>query len=272
MHLRSADIRPHRVTSLANMYTIACGNFLVRTNIRTPEAHLSPFPSSPCAHFCPLLAQQWFFSSLSHRSALRVCILLSAAGQCEIIRKSLILASVLSSVLPRFPRVSHSFSCGNFLVRTDIRTPEAHLSPFPSSPCAHFCPLLAQQWFFSPLSLCSVLPQPRKSAEKNCSEAGPYYFSPACRTGIMRIGFGVADFLPKRVVRLADTVGYQRRRLPCSNKNRAAQNCSHLRARDFRMIFCRWGAVNSIHIGKPQLRKSAEKNCSEADPYYFGPA
>ena len=25
-----------------------------------------------------------------------------------------------------------------------------------------------------------------------------------------------------------------------------------------------------MHIGKPQLRKSAEKNCSEADLYCFG--
>ena len=113
-------------------------------------------------------------------------------------------------------------------------------------------------------------PQLRKSAEKNCSEADLYCFGLTCQTGIIRIRFGVADFLPKRVIRLADTVGSSRRRLPCSNKNRAAQNCSHLRARDFRMIFCRWSAVNSIHIDKPQLRKSAEKNCSEADLYCFG--
>ena len=31
-------------------------------------------------------------------------------------------------------------------------------------------------------------------------------------------------------------------------------------------------AGNSIHIGKPQPRKSAEKNCSETDPYDIGPA
>ena len=31
-------------------------------------------------------------------------------------------------------------------------------------------------------------------------------------------------------------------------------------------------ADNSIHIDKFRLCKSAEKNCSEADPYYSGPA
>ena len=135
-------------------HSFSCGNFLVRTNIRASEAHLSPFPSSPCAHFCPLLAQQWFFSPLSLCSALPICILLPAAGQCEIIRKSLILASVLSSVLPRFLRVSHSFSCGNFLVRTNIRASEAHLSPFPSSPCAHFLSVArATMVLFVPLAL-----------------------------------------------------------------------------------------------------------------------
>ena len=162
---------------LANMYTIACGGAM-RDHPKIPHSCIGSLPfslafrafptpspaeislcgqiSAPLRHisllfplhsartFCPLLAQQWLFSSLSLCSALPICILLSAAGQCEIIRKSLILASVLSSVLPRFLRVSHSFSCGNFLVRTNIRTPEAHLSPFPSSPCAHFCPLLAQ--------------------------------------------------------------------------------------------------------------------------------
>ena len=31
-------------------------------------------------------------------------------------------------------------------------------------------------------------------------------------------------------------------------------------------------AGNSLHIGKVRLCKTAEKNCSEAGPYYFEPA
>ena len=38
------------------------------------------------------------------------------------------------------------------------------------------------------------------------------------------------------------------------------------------MILLWRNAGNSIHIGKFRLRKSAEKNCSEAGLYYFGPA
>ena len=53
---------------------------------------------------------------------------------------------------------------------------------------------------------------------------------------------------------------------------RQAPNCAHLRARDFRMILLRRNAGNSIHIVKFRLCKSAEKNCSEAGPYYSGPA
>ena len=51
-----------------------------------------------------------------------------------------------------------------------------------------------------------------------------------------------------------------------------AKNCSHLGARDFRMILCKRNAGNSLHIGKFRLRESAEKNCSEAGPDRFCPA
>ena len=69
---------------------------------------------------------------------------------------------------------------------------------------------------------------------------------------------------------MPDRNNTNRVQLPCSAKNRRARNCSHLRARDFRMILLRRNAGNSIHIVKFRLCKSAEKNCSEAGSYYSG--
>ena len=44
-----------------------------------------------------------------------------------------------------------------------------------------------------------------KSAEKNCSETDSYYFGLACRTEIIMIWSGAADFRPISVIRLANT-------------------------------------------------------------------